>query len=307
MNPFGLPESPHYDIDVFTGNSVIALRDWQTWRKPKNRSMAHIFILGSGGGGGNGAIGANSTAAGGGGGGGGAQTSLLIPLIFLPDQLFISVAIGSNGAGIASYVCIEPDSTANSVVGYANGGAVGGNAAGASAGALGGGSGVSVVAQMPFGWPFVQSVIAGQNGVAGGTTGNAANLTYPVTGFRGSGGTGGGGLPAAGVAGTNGGKITLPSAPAPFPDHPQALGSATATDPAANGCNGYTMHQNGLFIGGGGGASTHGTATGAGLQQSSGGQGGFGSGGGGMGGALTGSAAGVKAQGGNGLVIITCF
>ena len=63
----------------------------------------------------------------------------------------------------------------------------------------------------------------------------------------------------------------------------------------------------GYRYGGTGGASTHGTATGAGLVQSNGGVGAPGCGGGGQGSALTGSTAGIVGWGGLAYAILTCW
>lgn len=272
--------------------------------------MCQIFMLGAGGAGGTGVVGANSTAGGGGGGGSGAQVIINIPLAFLPDQIYISVPFGKAGAGADTYVCTFPDITTSvqTIIGYAAGGAAGSNASGGTGGGGGTAGAVSIAAQMPFGWSFA-SVLAGQAGTSGGNTSTGSNLTIPTTGLHCTGGTGAGGLSSAGVAGQSGGNFTQPGTQLPHPLQSGGAGSGTATNPAANGSHGYMLPGGaGLFFyGGTGAASTHGTATGAGLAQGSGGDGGFGCGGGGMGGALTASTAGAVGKGGNGLVIITCW
>lgn len=312
MSVFGLPGAPNSDIKVFTGNSITDGSGWVTWIKPQGKTMCSIFVLGAGGNGGTGVVGANSTAGAGGGGGSGGQTHVLIPLCLLPDKLFVSAglsgAIGSNGAG--SYVSIASDTTTQSanIVVYANGGTRGSNASGGTGGNGGNGASQAGASGMAFGWAFVTQALAGQNGIAGGAAIAGAALTLPITGLRVTGGTGGGGLPAAAATGTNGGSFTVPSDPTIFPAQKGGTGSATATNPADNGSNGFQISSAGLyFYGGTGGASTHGTATGGGLVQSNGGNGSYGCGGGGAGGALTGSAAGVAGRGGNGLVIISCY
>lgn len=310
MDQFGLPTSPHFYQKIIDGNSASAGQDWTPWIKPLGKSKCQIILIGAGGGGGNGVVGANSTAAGGGGGGSGGMTIIEIPFAFIPNVLYVSVGFGQTIAGVASYVSTQPNTTANHVLGIANGGGVGGNGAGATAGAAGSAGGIATNATMPLGWPFSKLALAGQAGIIGGTTVAGAALTLPTTGLRCTGGTGGGGLPAAAATGTNGGSFTVPGTPSYFPAHPGGVGSATATNPADPGRSGYALSPNtvGFYnYGGTGGASTHGTATGGGLVQASGGNGGIGSGGGGMGGALTGSAAATKASGGPGLVIITCY
>ena len=163
---------------------------------------------------------------------------------------------------------------------------------------------------MPIGYAFLQSVTGGQAGTAGGTTGNAGSLTLPVNGIRVTGGTGGGGLPAAATTGSSGGAFGVPATPSYFPAQSGGLGSATATVAADPGRHGFRIEQaaaNHYYYGGTGGASTHGSATGAGLTQARGGNGAIGSGGGGMGGALTGSTPASLSLGGPGLVVITCY
>jgi hypothetical protein len=308
MEPFGLPNSPHFDKYQFNGNSMTAGGNWHTWNKPLGKSRIMMMLIGGGGGGGTGVVGANSTAAGGGGGGSGGMTILEMPLDLLPARLYISVGHSKTGAGLASYVSTQPNTTANHVVAIANGGAVGGNAAGATAGAAGGAGGIATAATMPLGWAFAKLALAGQAGIIGGTTVAGAALTLPVTGLRMTGGTGGGGLPAAAATGTNGGSFTVPASPSYFPAQSGGVGSATATNPADNGRNGFAIPEAGFYhYGGTGGASTHGTATGGGLVQSRGGNGGIGCGGGGMGGALTGSTAGVASYGGSGLILFYCY
>ena len=304
------PSNRAVDLQEFTGNSAAAGINWQAWRKPEGKTMACIRALGSGGAGGTGVVGANSTAAGGGGGGSASQSTLFIPLLFLPDVLYVSVGFGVVGAGIASYVSIRENNTANHLVLLANGGGVGGNAAGATAGAAGAAGAIGTIAGCPLSGYGIPFFLAGQAGIIGGTTVAGANLTLPVTGLVCTGGTGGGGLPAAAATGTNGGSFTVPAAPSPFPPQPGGIGSATATVPAAPGNAGIKRVINGLQYGygGTGAASTHGTATGGGLVQGRGGDGvGFGCGGGGMGGALTGSAAAAQSRGGDGYVSILCW
>lgn len=308
MDNFGLPSDQRVDKQVFTGNSLTSGASWHTWVRPKGKTMAKILVIGGGGGGGSGAIGANSAAAGGGGGGSASQVAITVPLDLLPPRLYISVAQAKTGAGVASYVSAQPSTVANHVVAMGNGGGAGGNAAGATPGAAGAAGSVPTAALMPLGYQFVHTGITGQAGIIGGVAVAGAALTHPLTGLRVTGGTGGGGLPAAAAAGTSGGAITAIASPSFFRGLIGGAGSATATAPAAAGQNGSIVPEAGLYYyGGTGGASTHGTATGGGLVQAKGGDGGIGSGGGGMGGALTGSAAAALSLGGPGLVIIWCF
>lgn len=305
---FGLPSSPQFDKFQFDGNSQSAGASWYEWSRPTGKSRISMLLIGAGGGGGTGVVGANSTAAGGGGGGSGGMTIIEMPLDLLPPRLYISVGQAKTGAGIASYVSTQPNTTANHVVGIANGGAVGGNASGATGGAAGGAAGIATAATMPLGWPFSKLALAGQAGIIGGAAVAGGALTLPTTGLRVTGGTGGGGLPAAAATGTNGGSITAIASPSYMQGLSGGVGSATATNPADPGRHGFAVPEAGFFYyGGTGGASTHGTATGGGLVQAAGGNGGIGSGGGGMGGALTGSTAAAQSLGGPGLVLFWCY
>jgi hypothetical protein len=272
------------------------------WSKPRGKSMIDILLVGAGTNGGAGAIGANSTAAGGGGGGSGGQTRLTMPLHLLPDTLYIVV---STGTASVARVSISPTTTANDQLMVANAGAsAGGAAAGATAGAAGAAGAIATAATMPLGWAY-STALAGQAGIIGGTTVAGGALTLPLTGLLVSGGTGGGGLPAAAAAGTNGGLITAAGS---FLGLTGGIGAGAATTPAGSGVGGFRPIPNMPYgYGGTGGGSTHGSATGAGLVQSSGGNGAPGCGGGGTGGALTGSTAGVVGQGGPAFCIITVW
>jgi hypothetical protein len=276
------------------------------WNKPRGKSMCQIMLFGCGSNGGNGAVGANSTAAGGGGGSSGAQTFLTIPFWAIPDTLYLQLPQG--GSGQASFISIRPDSVVNHLLAVANTAGAGGNAAGATPGAAGGASSVATAVQMPLGWQWVDTVLAGQPGIIGGVAVAGAALTLPVTGLLVTGGTGGGGLPAAAATATNGGSFTVPASPSPFPAHSGGIGSATATVPAQGGSTGYSPIAKLLYYyGGTGSSSTHGTATGAGLAQARGGDGAPGCGGGGSGGGLTGSTAATGGLGGPAFCIITCW
>ena len=296
-------------VDTFIGGSQTAGASWQNWQKPIGKTMAQITCVGQGGGGGAGVIGANSVSAGGGGGAGGNLMKLTIPLCFLPDQLYISCGESASGAGIASYVSIRPNTTPNFLLCISNGGTVGGAASAGTGGIAGAIPSINAIANCCIAGLGNYIFLAGGAGIAGGAAIAGAALTLPTTGLFTTGGTGGGGLPAAAATGTNGGSFTVPAAPSPFPAHLGGVGSATATDPADEGRSGFNNVLTGLLYnyGGTGGASTHGTATGGGLVQARGGNGGYGCGGGGQGGALTGSSVAVASKGGAGFVIIVCW
>ena len=302
-----LPRDALCDVQVFYPNSAVANVGWDVWRKRPGCSVVSIFVIGGAGGGGIGVVGAASTAAGGGGGGSGAQMMVVLPAIMLPDALFVSVGVGgaATGSGVLSRVAIGPNSSTNDQVAVSNAGAAGGNGAGAVGGTAGVAGAASTASNFSYsaGFPFIS--LAGQNGGVGGATVSAAALTLPITGLRLTGGTGGGGLPAAAAVGTAGGAYTVNGS---FPAHSGGIGGTAATVPPTTGSNGYIVFPKwGFFYGGTGGGSSHGTALTTGLFGGLGGVGGIGCGGGGGGGALTGSVQGTGGAGGGGLVIITAW
>ena len=135
------------DLQVF---NALGTNDFQTWVKPRGKSMVSIIAINSGGGGGGGfSAAAASTRGGGGGGGGGAISRLTgIPIDLLPDALFINVGLGGAGGaatvagavGGVTFVLIRPDTALlvqNRVLqgGVAAGGG-GGGAAGVRASGL---------------------------------------------------------------------------------------------------------------------------------------------------------------------------
>lgn len=293
------------DVQEFIGTAAGNIADFQTWVKPRGKTMAHLLLFGPGGNGGVGAIGANSTAAGGGGGGSGGQITMIFPLWAVPDTLFLYLA---RGGGLnAGAVYVAPVVMTNNCFAYAERGSAGGNASGATAGAAGGAGGATISNNMPLGWQWTDVVVAGQAGIIGGVAVSGAALTVPGGGLMVTGGTGGGGLPASAAAGTNGGSFTVAGIFASAP-HPGGLGATLATTPSGNGTHGGRPVAGLNFgFGGTGGGSTHGSATGAGLVQASGGNGFPGCGGGGSGGALTGSTAGAVGVGGPARCVITCW
>ena len=309
LDLFHLPTSTgDAEVFEFRGTAATTGTGWITWCKPRGKTMANILLLGPGGNGGTGVVGANSTAAGGGGGASGNQVSITIPITFLPDLLFLSIPQAGVGGGAISYVSVMPNTTTNHLLAMSTGGGNGGNASGATAGAAGAAASVNTISQCPLAALGQSYFLAGQAGIIGGTTVAGAALTLPLTGLIVTGGTGGAGLPASAAAGLADGAFTVPAQPSVFPAHQGGLGTSTATVPPGAGERGFT-YFNGLryFYGGTGGGSTHGSATGGGLVQASGGDGAPGCGGGGMGGALTASTAGVVGKGGEGYCLITCW
>ena len=307
-NPQHFP-NPTRGLEIaIQANSPTGGAAWVPVYVPSWAVAVDYVIIGGGGRGGNGAVGLNSAAAGGGGAASGCMSTGSLPLAGMPKVLYASVGFGgvpSNVGGQVSRLAIAPDSSAQNTIALANGGNGGGSAAGATAGSAGSAGAAATIFVMPLAglgtFSFLQSAV----GIIGGVAVAGANAALPVTGAFMTGGAGGGGLPAAGIAGTNGGGINA-VAGGFFPAHAGGLGSATATVPPGNGNEGL-QGINGMRYnyGGTGGGSSHGTATGAGLAGGNGGKGAIGSGGGGGGGALTGSVQGLGGDGGNGLIILT--
>ena len=189
------------DVQMIVGSAVASGNMYQTWQKPRGKSMCNIVLVGRGGNGGTGVIGANSVSAGGGGGGSGAQTSITLPLWAIPDVLYLVLAGQSVGAAFSSsYISTQArlaagtgTPVANDTLVVAGNGGNGGNGAAGTAGGGGSGGGIGTAAAMPLGWAWLDAVIAGQAGIAGGAAVTAATLTLPATGLWVTGGTGGGG------------------------------------------------------------------------------------------------------------------
>jgi hypothetical protein len=289
-------------VEYFQGTMVNTATEI-TWAKPRGKSMCNILLVANGGNGGTGVIGA--AGGGGGGGGSGGQTSITIPLWAIPDILYLRLQGGGTNN---SHVAIAPGLVANNTLVSASNGGVGGNAATTTAGTAGTAGIVASIGNMPLGWQWVDTVIPGQAGTAGGagtTTGTTPTaLTLPTNGLFVTGGTGGGACPTTVGAGRAGGAITGAGV------FPGVAGGTlgTLTTPPGNGGNGFKPRGDLLYhYGGIGGGGVGSNATGAGLVQSRGGNGMPGCGGGGMGGAFTGSTAGAIGLGGPAFCIITCW
>ena len=289
--------------EVQTFNSLGA-NDWQIWRKPLGRSMGHFMVICSGAGGGGGFSAAAASARGGGGGGGcGAVVRVTIPLILLPDILYIQVPLGGAGGAAGAvggsatanaWVSLRPSSALNQTIlarGSEGSLATGGGAGtGAAGGAGGAGSGVS--SQKTFAALGQFAANSGLTGAAGGAQTGAVGtaVAWGATTLMLCPGAGGAGVGTAntafaGGAITNGGTDLVPA-----PAGGVVSGGA--------GQDGFSLWLPLAFSGGAGGAS-HGTVTGG-----KGGDAGIGCGGGGGGGGVTGGAGG---RGGNGLVIVHCW
>lgn len=305
---FSIPNSETVDIQIFGAGGFTTSPKWQNWVRPRGKTMAYISCIGAGGGGGAGLTGAAGSARGGGGGGASScMSSLLIPLIFLPNQLYLHIYSGGLGGassgnagavGNHSYISINQSETSPSVllcsgvIGASNGAGTAGTAAGSNTGGTAGSAPTQqILAKFGIQGSFAgmsggnSGAIAGASGAAGVTV-NLWGGNVPLAG--GSGG---------GTVGTNntdfaGGTITV--GPSGF--YTQGGGAAGG----GAGIGGAKVYPYVLYPGLGGG-----TAGAAGT----GGKGGDatgapGCGGGGGGGGVTGGAGG---NGGDGQVMIICW
>ncbi len=282
------------DVQVFR-----APGQWQTWVKPRGKSMVSIYALGSGGGGGGGFSSAAATARGGGGGGGsGAMARVLLPASVLPDVLYCFVASGGLGGaasvagavGNVSYVNLFPEilNTYTRVLVTGGAGAGGGGAGSLTAGGVAGAA-AGAGAFYPLTHTGVATSIVGLAGAVGGAhTGAAGGNISGVAMVHG--GAGGGGTTSADFAGGSfSGAYWMPS-----------LNGGAAI--GGRGQDGLDMSPGGVWTqtssvaapGTGGGSNN--AATGG-----DGGNGGSGCGGGGGGAGLTGGRGG---NGGHGLIVV---
>lgn len=288
-----------FDLADRRNNTTVYYADttlWKTWQKPKGCKFVNIFAIGSGGGGAGGQTGALGTnRVGGGGGGGGGIFNILIPSIFLPDTLYISVGVGGAGGSANTSGSNGTDTQINTLglipsirgrILFASRG---------NAGNVNSNPG-SIQANVPgiYGRVSLSSLINGSVGATGGsgTTGFSINPQIPLTGGAGGGSANTSNTSFAGGSIVGTGKI------------PTIQGGQTAGRRGQNGflsveptsllSSNYPI----LFTGGAGGAG-NGTGVGG-----AGGDGAYGCGGGGGGGGTTG---GVGGKGGDGLVIITCW
>lgn len=294
------------DIQSFIGSASVsgsAISE-RSWVKPRGYSMISFLLVGGGGGGGGGMTGLTGTVRGGGGGGADAATTrLLIPSIFVPDNLIIRLGFG--GAGGAATVggspggptrIYPPGPSSQNLIQAANGS--GGGQGTTSLGAGGTAGAVATISSFSsLGIFLSQAGTNGGSGTTGSTPAEATSVSFCAPG--------GGG---AGVDATNTSQIGGPySVPLIY----QQLGySSRGGFLAAAGDPGWQTFPSGLFGGsftgevpmfcvGGAGGGSSGAGTGG-----AGGNGGPGCGGGGGGGGITGGAGG---RGGDGFAIIVCF
>lgn len=212
--------TPGVDIQRFYGDVSTTLVQWKTWIKPRGAKMVYMIAVGGAASGGC-SVNTAVTGGGGPGGGSGAQSTLLIPAMFLPDTLYIQAGRGGQQpatlvsgalgvAGTITYVGVEPNTTlaAALTVLFASPGTAT-TAATTTAGGTGGTAAViATIANMPLAGRGAYQFFAGQIGTAGGTSAPTSGVaqTYPTTGLMVMGGTGGGGASNGGIG--PGGAIT---------------------------------------------------------------------------------------------------
>lgn len=290
-----------------SGQSATNITDWKLWTKPRGINWVYMIGVGAGASGVGGTFtGASAASTGAAGGGSGAQSMLLIPAIFVPNQLFVQTGLGgrqgtaitsalASVAGTATYIAIEPTTTTTSVSPLfflvANGGA-----------STTGGTTTAMSGNFPLAGRGWSQNFAGQNGGAAGATQNGAGgaITLPTTGLMVTGGAGSGGKDVTGAARGAGGAITGVGFGDTFPTLAGGVAAATGVN-AGNGINGSIIKPY-MFYGGSGGGAGGFAATGVGADGGAGGNGGPGCGGGASGPGY--STTGRAGDGGDGFVYI---
>ena len=305
LDTFFLPtKTGDSDVQIFTIPSTVTNTQWHTWQKPRGKTMAFMLCVGGGGGGGGGFAGAAASARGGGGGGAGSGVGrLTIPVMFLPDILYIQVGAGglgnpgttsgAAGSGILSWISVYPSVTVNNILLNSSAAAPtgGGTGTATAAGAVSVGGTIPVITAAPLAGLGQYMGVAGQAGTIGGTiTGPGGNLTLPTTSLHCLGGTGGGGITGTAQAG---GAVTAVAATLVSEVRPAQAAAGIA------GSGGYPVPGMRFVFGGMGGGSVDAT------PGMSGGNGIYGSGGGGGGGGTT--PGGRGGDGGEGYVVIICW
>ncbi len=278
------------DVQVFNALSSV---DFQTWLRPRGKSMFSILMIGSGAGGGGGFSRTAGTAGGGGGGGGsGAITRYMAPLLDI-DKLYLNVPVGGLGGapGVAGSPAVtgvvslaQNLAAVNALVGQGSVATAGGAGSAAAAGAAGAAGTLSAPFSQAFLGTFTST--AGNAGLIGGAQTGAVGASFTWAGLPLTGGMGGAGSTTTDFAG--GGIIGAGWAP--------SLGGGLAAGGRGND-GWFSRWPFGSFGGTGGGSNNAGTA-------GDGGNGAIGCGGGGGGAGTTGGSGG---RGGNGLVIISCW
>lgn len=255
--------NPGVDIQSFfgvvdtSGQTATNITDWRIWTKPRGINWVYMIGVGAGSSGAAGTV-STAAAAGGLGGGGGAQSTLLIPALFVPNELFIQTGLGGRNAstsntatsasvsvtGTATYIAIEPTvrttSNSNLFLIVANGAASGST----------GGTATTMSGNFPLAGRGWSQNFAGPAGTAGGAAQAAGTaLTLPTTGVMVTGGTGGGGTDATAATQFAGGAITGVGLGGVFPTLPGGTAGATGAAIGGRGTNGYIVKPY-IFYGG---------------------------------------------------------
>lgn len=311
MLDFGHIPTPYgsANVQLFTGSASVTGLQWQTWMKPRGKTM--MFIMAASGGAGGGAGFSRAAAAAGGGGGAGGSSGLVrvtLPLILVPDVLYIQGGAGGTGgvpggaaatAGTLSFVAARLSASspgihqASNTLIQSSGANPGIGVAGSGTAAGTGGVAATVVPATngPLALIGHFDAVAGAAGASGGAQTGAIggassyNAAVPVWGA-----TGGAGTTSADFAG---GAFT-----AVTDSYFSEMRPATPAAGSFDGSTGRTVWQPFYSYGGGGGSSSN---TGPG---GNGGNGGYGCGGGGGGAGTTGGRGG---DGGPGFVLIVCW
>ena len=267
-------------VDEFHGpiTTAVVENNFQRYVIPAGATFLYVVLVGHGGFGGTPEVVAGVT--GGGGGGSGAIAKALLPVMLLPQVLYVLLPVSpSNGSpGIS----IRPDTITTNRIIYCGGG---GSADSSGVGGAQGGAMTSSQAR----WAGTLALWTSQAGAAGGagSTTNGAAVTALAT-LPLSGGGGGGGSSAG-----TGGDVT---GAGPFPT---ITGGASGANP---GRAGMMLRQPFGGVGGSGGGGVN--AAGTGLNF--GGAGAIGCGGGGGGNAASGTP-GAGGKGGPGYCLIVAF
>ena len=320
-----LYKTQKYDYQTFYANasttSIASLNGVSVWNKPRGAQSVFIICIGAGGSGGNGSVGAVASAGGGGGGGSGGQTTVWVPAMLIPDNLYVSVAkanppggsvVGYTSVGLYPMNYTPAGAYRNDCIAMGTYGTNGSNATAGTGGGAGAAGAAVTFSNCPLaGIGGIFNAIKGEPGTAGGNHNLAGgNVILPNTGLIITGGTGGGGgANAINDAGLNGGSINIASPTSiVLPSQPGGIGGTSAPTAGGAGSNGSNSAVPGLlwFLGGTGGGSS-GTSAASGSNGGNGGNGGYGCGGGGGGAAFTGFTAGIGGYGGDGIVIIITF
>lgn len=298
-----IPTGTTAEVAIFTLPSTVTNLQWDTWEKPRGKSMLHAIVIGGGGGGGGGFTRASGAGAGGGGGGGSGVTRITMPLLYLPAQLYVQVGAGGQGqvsgggtagSGLLSYLAIYPDTTASNVLALSGAAAAVGGGTGtvATAGAAGTAGTIAVIGSMPLAGMGQFAVIAGQAGIIGAAASNTAGgaQAIPVTSVLCMGGGSGAGTNTTDQAGG-----TITAIANSFLSQSAPVGAAAGSNDGGSGPMLWAPMFS--FCGMGGSSSNAGVG-------GVGGNGNYGSGGGGGGAGTTGGRGG---DGGSGLVILIAW